>query len=366
MTRAFAAAPATAATRVMPPAPPPPPPPQRTTRTRVAPIPPEEAPRRRRGWIPVVLWLLALLVIGGVAAAYLLSGGDKVTVPSVQGLTLAQAQDRLTDAGLSGEAVPVESDAEDGTVVSTEPGAGSEVDKGSSVLLRVSSGPGTVPVPDVVGQKLERARQRLEEAGFTVAEPVEQADEADPGTVIAQDPGANRQAEADATVTLTVSTGPDKATVPDVTGGSVDDARAELADANLTVGDLVEQETPAAPEGQVIAQSPSAGEEVDEGTAVTLTVAVAAPEETTVPSVIGLSGGDAQDTLEQAGFIVVSQGAYSDQPEDTVIEQVPAAGTPAAPNSQVRITFSLGPTPPGEGTDTTGDAGTGDSADAGQ
>ena len=303
--------------------------------------------------LPVVLGLLALLVIGGLAAAYLLSGGDKVTVPSVQGLTLAQAQDRLTQAGLTGEAVPIESDAEDGTVVSTEPAAGSEVDEGSSVLLRVSSGPGTVPVPDVVGQRLARARQRLEEAGFTVAEPVEQADDAEPGIVIAQDPGANTQAEADATVTLTVSTGPAMATVPDVTGGSVDDARAELEAADLIVGDVVEQETPAAPEGQVIAQSPSAGEEVDPGTAVTLTVAVAAPEETTVPSVIGLSGGNAQATLEQAGFIVVSQGAYSDQPEDTVIEQVPAAGAAAAPGDTVRITFSLGQAP----ADTTGGGG---------
>jgi serine/threonine-protein kinase len=142
----------------------------------------------------------------------------------------------------------------------------------------------------------------------------------------------------------------------------VDDARAELDDADLTVGDIVEQEDASAPEGQVINQSPSAGEKVDTGTAVTLTVATAPAEQTKVPSVIGLSGGDAQATLEAAGFVVVSQGAYSDQPEDTVIEQVPSAGTEAAPGATVRITFSLGPAPAGEGTDTTG----GDAGDGGQ
>ncbi|MDX6555218.1 MAG: eukaryotic-like serine/threonine-protein kinase [Miltoncostaeaceae bacterium] len=356
MTRAFAAAPATAATRVMPQAPPPPPPPPRTARTRVAPIPPEEPPRRRR-MLPVILWLIALLVIGGLAAVYLLRGGDQVTVPSLQGLNLAQAQAQLDQAGLVGDSVPVEAEADDGTVVSTDPPAGTKVDEGSTVTLRVSSGPGTVPVPDVTGDKLARARERLRDAGFTVGDVNEEAAEQEKGTVIRQDPGPNTQAEADATVTLTVSTGPEQATVPDVTGGSVDDARAELADADLTVGDVVDQEDPSSPEGQVINQSPSPGEKVDTGTAVTLTVAAAAPEQSTVPSVIGLSGGDAQATLEQAGFVVISQGAYSDQPEDTVIEQVPAAGTPAAPNSQVRFTFSLGPAPPGEGTDTTGGGG---------
>ncbi len=171
MTRAFAAAPATAATRVMPPSAPPPPPPPRTARTRVAPIPPEEAPRRRRSRaLPILLWLLALVVIGGVAAAYLLSGGDKVPVPSVQGLTLADAQDRIDQAGLVGEPVGVEAEAEEGTVVSTDPSAGTEVDEGSTVVLRVSSGPGTVPVPDVTGERVGRARQRLEDAGFTVAD----------------------------------------------------------------------------------------------------------------------------------------------------------------------------------------------------
>jgi serine/threonine-protein kinase len=358
MTRAFAAAPATAATRVMPPAPPPPPPPpQRTARTRVAPIPPEEAPRRRRRALPVILWLIALLVIGGVAAAYLLRGSDQVTVPSLQGLQLAQAQAKLDQAGLVGDPVPVQAEAEDGTVVSTNPPAGTKVDEGSTVVLRVSSGPGTVPVPDVTGEKLARARERLDDAGFAVGDVQEEASDQEKGIVIRQDPGANTQAEAGATVTLTVSTGPEQATVPDVTGGSVDDARSELADADLTVGDVVQQEDPSVPEGQVIAQSPSAGEKVDAGTAVTLTVAKAAPQQSTVPDVIGLSGSDAQATIEQAGFIAISQGAYSDQPEDTVIAQVPAAGTAAAPNSQVRFTFSLGPAPPGEGgegTDTTG------------
>ena len=366
MTRAFAAAPATAATRVMPPSAPPPPPPPRTARTRVAPIPPDE-PRRRSRALPILLWLLALVVIGGIATAYLLSGGDKVAVPSVQGLNLADAQDRIDQAGLVGEPVGVEAEADEGTVVSTDPPAGTEVDEGSTVVLRVSSGPGTVPVPNVVGERVGRARQRLEEAGFTVAEPVEEASDEEVGVVIRQDPAANTQAEADATVTLTVSSGPEEVTVPDVTGGSVDDARAELQAADLTVGDVVEEENPGAPEGQVIRQSPSAGEEVESGTAVTLTVAVAAPEEATVPSVIGLSGGDAQETLEQAGFIVVSQGAYSDQPEDTVIEQVPAAGTPAASGATVRITFSLGPAPTGQdggdGTDGTGGEGGDPAAD---
>jgi serine/threonine-protein kinase len=86
---------------------------------------------------------------------------------------------------------------------------------------------------------------------------------------------------------------------------------------------------------------------VEEGSGVTLTVA-RAPAVAEVPSVIGLSGADAQATLEAAGFVVISQGAASDEPVDTVIDQFPAGGTSQAIGSTVRFTFSVGPDVPEE------------------
>ena len=345
-TRAFAAQPASEATRVMPPAPPREP---TARRSRVAPIPPEEAPRRRRRALPVVLVMLGLLVLAGVAAAYILSDGlgNTVRVPPVEGLTLSEAQDELEGVGLSGDPRGVQAEAEEGTVVSTDPPAGSEVDEGDTVILHVSSGPGTVPVPDVVGDRVEAAIRTLEDAGFSVAEPVEEASEREKGIVTAQDPAGNAQAEAESTVVLTVSTGPEKVRVPSVTGQTEEEARDELEALKLTVRDVVSEDNPRVPAGQVFRQTPAPGTEVEEGSGVTLTVA-RAPAVAEVPSVIGLSGADAQATLEAAGFVVISQGAASDEPVDTVIDQFPAGGTSQAIGSTVRFTFSVGPDVPEE------------------
>jgi penicillin-binding protein 1A len=60
-----------------------------------------------------------------------------------------------------------------------------------------------------------------------------------------------------------------------------------------------------------------------------------------VPSVIGLDGETAGDTLEEAGFFVDVREAPSTQPAGTVISQRPAAGTRASQTSVITITVAL-------------------------
>ena len=136
--------------------------------------------------------------------------------------------------------------------------------------------------------------------------------------------------------------------VPNVIGERVREAEQILLDEGLTVAeDRIEQpiEDPATQEpGMVFDQDPSAGEEVAEGTPVTLTVLVA-PDAVTIPPTEGKTPEDAQAELETAGFEVAG---FEDQPSETVdvgfvVGTDPAAGTDAPFGSPVTILVSTGP-----------------------
>lgn len=134
--------------------------------------------------------------------------------------------------------------------------------------------------------------------------------------------------------------------VPDVVGMTTDGARNALEQAGLTVGTITEVASEDGPAGTVIEQTPAAGEEVDEGSEVTLRVSTgsAAPTAVEVPDVTGASQDAASQTLLAAGFVVVVTEADSDAvPVGFVVVQRPAAGALAAPGSAVDIVVSTGP-----------------------
>jgi serine/threonine-protein kinase len=135
-------------------------------------------------------------------------------------------------------------------------------------------------------------------------------------------------------------------TVPDVTGMSAQQAGTTLADAGLTTGKITRVQTEDVEEGTVVAQSPDAGRDVEEGSAVDLEVAGAPSPTATpvaVPNVVGSSQAGAEAQLTGAGFTVVVGQAESDTvPAGTVISQDPQAGVVATPGSRVGIVVSTG------------------------
>ncbi len=134
--------------------------------------------------------------------------------------------------------------------------------------------------------------------------------------------------------------------VPNVVDMRVREAEQTLLDQRFTLGPRINVEItdPAAQEaGTVKEQDPPAGDPVEEGTLVTLTVYVA-PGEVTIPTVEGMSPEDARIELETAGFNVVGT---EDQASDTidigmVIGTDPAADTPVEFGSDVMIIVSTG------------------------
>ncbi|MEU7469684.1 Stk1 family PASTA domain-containing Ser/Thr kinase [Streptomyces sp. NPDC044984] len=164
-------------------------------------------------------------------------GPQTVRVPDLDGYPLDKARDLLKDDGLEPGMVTraFSGTVARGSVVSTEPGKGTEVRAGSAVALTVSKG-SPVDVPDVTGDDAEDARAELEEAGLEVKVAAERVNsEHDAGQVARQTPGAGRQAAEGDTVTLTLSKGPEMIEVPDVIGDSVDEAKEKLEDAGFGV-----------------------------------------------------------------------------------------------------------------------------------
>ncbi len=204
------------------------------------------------------------------------------------------------------------------------------------------SGSKTVAVGNYVGIRESDAVAKINASGLR-ANPVRQynADNRFPETyVFSQTPRPGDRTQKNNFVTIYVSLGPPKTTVPSVVGEPLDRALGDLQDAKLQ-GKSVQVES-VKPQGQVVSQSPTAGASVVQGTKVTLRVSKG-PQPVAVPNVIGSAFETAQSTLLGKGFAVSRLDVKSDQPKDTVIGMSPGPGTLQPPNTNITLTVSKGP-----------------------
>jgi len=134
-------------------------------------------------------------------------GAEERSVPDLRGRTASEAEAILRQQGFEvAQAQENSTDVAQGTVIRTEPGAGTVLEVGETVTLVVSAGPEQVIVPNVTEKTEETARDELQLAGFRV-EVVEQAlppGSPDDGRVLGQDPAGGQRAQRGATVTITV------------------------------------------------------------------------------------------------------------------------------------------------------------------
>ena len=297
---------------------------------------PQSARRSRRRWL--IALVVVLLVAGAAVAAYALTRPEEHPVPDVTGKPLAAALAVVQNAGFDPNVERTTSDAPVGRVIRPDPQPGTKAAKGSEVTLTVSEGPGTKPVPDVVGQTRKNAINELQDAGFKVDERRENSDTVPRNRVISTTPDPATAAELGSTVTIVVSSGPQQIEVPDVTGHTSGSARRTLEGAGFVVG-VREQEDENADPGTVLAQSPDAGTDAPKGSTVTITVAKQ-PAQVTVPDVTGERQDAATNALIDAGLKPnVTTRDVSDEAEDgVVVRQSPRGGGRADRDATVTIT----------------------------
>jgi eukaryotic-like serine/threonine-protein kinase len=200
------------------------------------------------------------------------TGVPKATVPDVVGMDYADAVDALNEVNLEARKRAVFSNKPEGQVVAQNPPSGEVVDEGTAVVLRVSKGKQTVAVPDVLDQTEASARSELQAAGFEVQAVQAPSDSTPEGFVSAQSPDPGTEAPKGSTVTITVSTGPSSAMVPNVVGEQREAAQDDLKNAGFKVKVENVPVTDPTQDNIVQDQSPGGGSQAERGSTVTIFV----------------------------------------------------------------------------------------------
>ena len=177
--------------------------------------------------------------LGQAVTAVISRGVETKTVPDVVGKTKDQASAVIKGAGLTlGDVTEQYSASVDsGKVISSDPKAGKVIEHTAKISIVVSKGKEPATIPDVTGQSEDEAKKTLEDAGLKKGKvSKDYSDSVAKGNVISSSPiaGASGYYKGDS-VDLTISKGPEKVTIPDVTGKGQDEAKKTLEDAGLKV-----------------------------------------------------------------------------------------------------------------------------------
>jgi eukaryotic-like serine/threonine-protein kinase len=161
-------------------------------------------------------------------------------------------------------------------------------------------------------------------------------------TVVSQNPKPEDRIVKGGTLTLSLSLGKERFSVPDLAGLELAAAKGELSTNNLKYKDGGGKYSDTVPEGAVVATDPAKGTELKRGDTVTVVVSKGrAP--ISVPNLVGQNVNNARAQLQTLGLAAVERYKDSDQPADTVIAQSPKAGTGAANDDEVTLDVSKGP-----------------------
>jgi beta-lactam-binding protein with PASTA domain len=340
------------------------------------------------GRIPLrILFLLAALAFGlglaAPAAAQLTTGvaAQQRTMPAVVGMESSRAISGLRQMGMQVEVREGSSSRARGTVISQTPEAGTVIRQGMTAVLGVSTGPrtptrDTTPtrqptddggvrpprmseVPDLTGMPLRLASLRLLAAGLRVGE-VDSGSVrgAIAGRVIAQEPRAGTQVSSGRVVNLTLQrrpapvtpprdttptppSRPTRVVVPNLDGRTMAQARTALGGARLLLGEVDSVVTRDGAPGTVVRQLPVAGDSVEPGRFVSITIARDAL--VTVPRVVGRAPSEARRALADAELRAGSLTERERPGAITVLEQSVPAGTRVRPGTVVNLVISRAP-----------------------
>lgn len=189
--------------------------------TPMPPPPPEARPKSKPIWKRWWFWVIAVLVAlyaigvasrdtGNTAAdspAASVTTENVLGMPDLVGLSVPDALQALLPFGIHmiGQTERLSRKPE-GTVLSQDPPAGSEMSEATFVTVVVAK---PFPrVPHVTGEKLASAKRTLKRAGFSIGQVTERESGKPKGTVLAQMPAGGKSAKPGTAVTLVVAKPP--------------------------------------------------------------------------------------------------------------------------------------------------------------
>ena len=269
----------------------------------------------------VLLLVVVLLTVAAGYAGWWFAIGRYTSTPGVINLAVSDAEGKVDEAGLGmdvtervfSETVPA------GSIIETDPAAGSRIVEGGTVEVVVSKGRERYAVPALAGKPLDTVEAILSESNLTLGGPRKRFSETvEEGRVISVDPSTGTELRRDSVVTVLVSRGQRPIEIPDFAGRSAERAQTRLTDLGFEVS-VTEENSDTVDQGAVIDQSPDDGTGFA-GDQVELVVSKG-PVMVVVPDLRGLSVEEATAELSDVGLgIDVSRNRlYIGL--DTVVEQ---------------------------------------------
>ncbi len=226
--------------------------------------------------VTIGLILLFSLSLGGTLAVLNATNPAEVEMPNVVGLSKEEAQAEIENAKLVFEVEKEEYNKEvpEGYVISQDPTymeRFNKVKEGSTVSVIISKGQEKATVPNVKGKEKDDAIKLIEEAKLKAEVVEENSKTVKEGYVISQETEGNTEVFAGDTVIIHISTGVEKAKVPDVVGKTQADAKSTLESQGFAVT-VATSEDSSKTKDVVLKQSLDAGKSVEKGSAITITV----------------------------------------------------------------------------------------------
>ena len=248
--------------------------------------------RRRRSRKVTMLtgvFCVLLLILALVAFLWnfwlkdLFSASEKVEIPDFSGQKYEDVINNKEYKGLYNfsERVAIDTEHDYGTIIGQTPAAHKNMSKlsnGIDIEFTISSGYTQVEVPAVGDGKYtdEEAKKILEDAGFVVQTNTAPSGSIKEGYVISCTPETGTNQDIGSTITILISSGPEKTTVemPELEGKNITEARAIIEENRLKLSDDITY-TPNSGKtsGTIIGQVPKPGVSVSNGTTVYVEVA---------------------------------------------------------------------------------------------
>lgn len=210
-------------------------------------------------------------------------GPESIQVPIVVGLRQEEALNRLQNQGFVNiEIRKIKTNEYDaGVVAEQEPEASSFIEPTSILSLRIADGRISDLIPNLAGQTLSVALDELEELGWGISIEEVNSDSISEGRVVTTVPNSGTDHDLDEIVVIQISIGPSSVEVPSVIGEGPAIAASILAGNGFMVAPV--EECPVEPDdpnvGNVVSQSPPAGESVEPGVTITICIGVATEPE---------------------------------------------------------------------------------------
>ena len=306
-----------------------------------------------------------VLIIGNVAGLFnsspdIVKGDDKNKVPKLVGMTLEEAEEACTEAGLVLSVVREEESEkyDKGYIFKQMTAQGVTLPEGTKVQVYVSTGIKVIPIeiPDISNKTENEAIIELVNAGFAkknITVKTENHDTIEEDKVTRTEPAAGEVGNKDSKITLYVSKGIGQTTMPKLVGKTKADAEKALADAGLK-GEI-EEVNSEEPAGQVIAQETEEGTVLQRMTTVKYMVS-AGKVKVQIPALSEMQGKTYTEVvkiLEKLDVTIKKDTTASSKPKDIVVD-VDKAGQSVEEGSTVTIIVSDGSAAEPEQTPTPG------------